>query len=73
MAIPDHVKKQAMDAVSNKVTTAQIRLYCNNDQPAVFNSEDKTASAIQKSASAMPASDAPKHARRSRRGMTQER
>jgi len=41
MAIPDHVKKQAMDAVNNKVTTAQIRLYCNNDQPAIFNSEDK--------------------------------
>ena len=30
-----------MDAVSNKVTTAQIRLYCNNDQPALFNSGDK--------------------------------
>jgi hypothetical protein len=42
MAIPDHVKRQAMDAVADKVTTAQIRLYCNNDQPAVFNaSEDR--------------------------------
>jgi hypothetical protein len=47
MAIPDHVKKQAMDAVSNKVTTAQIRLYCNNDQPAVFNSEHKNAPAAR--------------------------
>jgi hypothetical protein len=45
MAIPDHVKKQAMDAVANKVTTAQIRLYCNNDQPAVFNAPEKNAAA----------------------------
>jgi hypothetical protein len=43
MAIPDHVKKQAMDAVSNKVTTAQIRLYCNNDRPAIFNPSEKSA------------------------------
>ena len=47
MAIPDHVKKQAMDAVSNKATTAQIRLYCNNDQPAIFNSEDKNLPATR--------------------------
>jgi hypothetical protein len=43
MAIPDHVRKQAMDAVSNKVTTAQIRLYCSNDQPAIFNPSEKAA------------------------------
>ncbi len=34
MAIPEHVKKQAMDAVSHKETTAQIRLYRSNDSPA---------------------------------------
>jgi hypothetical protein len=34
MAIPEHVKKQAMDAVNHKETTAQIRLYRNNDAPA---------------------------------------
>jgi hypothetical protein len=29
MALPEHVKKQAMDAVAHKETTAQIRLYSN--------------------------------------------
>ena len=30
MALPEHVKRQAMDAVSHKETTAQIRLYRDN-------------------------------------------
>jgi hypothetical protein len=41
MAIPDHVKKQAMDAVAHKETTAQIRLYSNNHVPAPTFSELK--------------------------------
>ena len=47
MAIPDHVKRQAQDAISNKVTTAYIRLYCNNDQPAIFNAAEKNAPATR--------------------------
>ena len=47
MAIPDNVKRQAMDAISNKNTTAQIRLYCNNDQPAIFNPSEKNAPATR--------------------------
>jgi hypothetical protein len=47
MAIPDHVKKQAMDAVSSKETTAQIRLYRNNDAPAQTFSESKNAPAAR--------------------------
>jgi hypothetical protein len=34
MAIPENVKKQAMDAVNGKVTTAFIRLYSKNNEPA---------------------------------------
>jgi len=45
MAIPEHVKRQAMDAVTNKVTTAQIRLYASNDNAAIFTSPEKTAPA----------------------------
>jgi uncharacterized protein len=30
MALPEHVKRQAMDAVDHKETTAQIRLYRDN-------------------------------------------
>jgi hypothetical protein len=42
MALPEHVKKQAMDAVSHTETTAQIRLYRNNDVPAqTFSSAEK--------------------------------
>jgi hypothetical protein len=33
MAIPEHVRKQAMDAVAHKETTAMIRLYRSNDGP----------------------------------------
>jgi len=47
MAIPDHVKKEAMDAINDAVTTAQIRLYCNNDRPAVFTSPDIEAPVIR--------------------------
>jgi len=32
--IPEHVRQQAMDAVAHKETTAQIRMYRNNDAPA---------------------------------------
>ena len=38
MALPEHVKRQAMDAVSHKETTAQIRLYRDNTaQQELFN------------------------------------
>jgi hypothetical protein len=48
MAIPDHVKKQAMDAVSHKETTAQIRLYSNNHTPAkTFSDAEKSAPAAR--------------------------
>jgi hypothetical protein len=48
MAIPDHVKRQALDAVSHKETTAQIRLYRHNDAPA----QTFTSSAPEQSAAA---------------------
>jgi hypothetical protein len=48
MAIPEHVKRQTMDAVGSKATTAQIRLYCNNDQPAIFNPAEKDAPAVSR-------------------------
>ena len=43
MAIPEHVKRQAMDAVSHKETTAQIRLYSQNPNaaPKLFNEPPK--------------------------------
>ena len=43
MAIPEHVKRQAMDAVSHQETTAQIRLYSNNPDaaPKSFNEPSK--------------------------------
>jgi hypothetical protein len=48
MAIPDHVKKQAMDAVNHKETTAQIRLYSNNHEPAqTFSESPKIAPATR--------------------------
>ena len=46
MALPEHVKKQAMDAVNHKETTAQIRMYRNND------AADTTSSSAQKNAPA---------------------
>jgi len=53
MAIPDHVKRQAMDAVSHKETTAQIRLYRNNEAQAPnFSAAEKNAAA--------PRSDVPR-------------
>jgi hypothetical protein len=48
MAIPENVKRQAMDAVNHKETTAQIRLYRNNDAPAqTFSDAEKTAPAAR--------------------------
>ena len=40
MAIPDHVRKQAMDAVAHKETTDWIRHHSNDNAPGqVFNRE----------------------------------
>jgi hypothetical protein len=48
MAIPENVKRQAMDAVNHKETTAQIRLYRNNDVPAqTFSETEKPAPATR--------------------------
>jgi len=48
MAIPDHVKRQAMDAVAHKETTAQIRLYSSNHVPArTLPDTEKTAPAAR--------------------------
>jgi hypothetical protein len=48
MAIPEHVKKQAMDAVSHKETTQMIRMYQNKDAAApVLASPVKTATATR--------------------------
>jgi len=40
-SIPDHVKKQAMDAIANKETMAQIRLVKDNGSP--FGGQSPTA------------------------------
>ena len=50
MALPEHAKKQAMDAVSHKETTAQIRLYSNREatdapQKDLFSSPKETGPA----------------------------
>lgn len=44
MALPEHVKREAMDAVGHKETTAQIRLYRDNDAHApIFTDAGKDA------------------------------
>ena len=58
MAIPEHVRKQAMDAVSHRETTALIQLYRGNAEvapdfsgpPDVSRSYDKITPEIRKEA-----------------------
>jgi hypothetical protein len=41
MALPEHVKKQAFDAVGHKETTAMIRAYANDNSWQPFNQSER--------------------------------
>jgi hypothetical protein len=47
MALPEHVKKQAFDAVGHKETTAMIRHYANDNSWQPFNQPQRTVAPAQ--------------------------